>query len=154
MSEQRNKRLIIGIGNEGRGDDGLGWRFAEKAEATFDGMWDVEYRYQLQVEDADLVSNYDTVIFADATVEDLEKGFDFQPCKVSGEYFFSSHMQSPEAVLYLSSTLYKKKPEAFVMKICGHKWEMGVGLSSQAEIHLATAVAYFRTLKILARIES
>ncbi len=144
---------MIGIGNEGRGDDGLGWRFAEKVEATLGGKWDVEYRYQLQVEDADLVSNYDTVIFADATVENLEKGFDFQPCKLSGEYFFSSHMQSPEAVLYLSSTLYKKKPEAFVMKICGQEWEMGVGLSPQAEAHLATAVAYFRKLQNVPDIE-
>jgi hydrogenase maturation protease len=154
MSERKNKRLVIGIGNEGRGDDGLGWRFAEKAAVALGRKWDVEYRYQLQVEDAELVSNYDTVIFADATVENLKRGFDYQPCELSGEYFFSSHMQSPEAVLYLSGTLYKKKPEAFVMKICGHEWEMGVGLSLQAKINLEAALAYFRTLLIPARTES
>lgn len=147
MSGQKIKKLVIGIGNEGRGDDGLGWRFAEKAEAEFVGDFDVEYRYQLQVEDADLVSKYDTVIFADATVETFEMGFDFSPCDLAREYFFSSHMQSPETVLYLSNTLYKKLPDAFIMRICGHEWEMGIGLSEQAQKNLEDAFAHFRTKK-------
>lgn len=143
MSEQKIKKLIIGIGNEGRGDDGLGWRFAEKAEVLSAENFDIEYRYQLQVEDAELVSRYDYVIFADATVEWFENGFDFAPCKSGGEYFFSSHLQSPEAVLHLAETLYKTKPEAFIMRICGEDWEMGIGLSIQASESLKKAIAYF-----------
>ncbi|MBK7097050.1 MAG: hydrogenase maturation protease [Sphingobacteriales bacterium] len=143
MSGQKLNKLIIGIGNEGRGDDGLGWRFAEKMEAVFSDVFDVEYRYQLQVEDAELVSQYDFVVFADATVEIFDKGFEFSPCKLTGEYFFSSHTQSPEAVMYLSKRLYKKLPEAFIMRICGNEWEMGIGLSLQASKSLEKAIAYF-----------
>lgn len=144
MSAKKIKKLVIGIGNEGRGDDGLGWRFAEKTEAGFSAEYDVEYRYQLQVEDADLVSKYDQVIFADATVETFDKGFDFSPCSLTHEYFFSSHMQSPEAVLYLSKTLFEKIPEAFILRICGLEWAMGIGLSLQAEKNLERAFDYFK----------
>ena len=61
--------LIIGIGNSGRNDDGLGWKFVDIASQTMRGYFDVEYRYQLQIEDAELVSKYNKVIFADATQE-------------------------------------------------------------------------------------
>ncbi len=144
MSGHKIKKLIIGIGNEGRRDDGLGWRFAEKAEVFSADFFDFEYRYQLQVEDAELVSRYDYVIFADATVEKFENGFDFAPCRSGGEYFFSSHLQSPEAVLHLSETLYKANPEAYIMRICGEEWEMGIGLSIPANKNLASAITYFK----------
>lgn len=144
MTLQKNKQLIIGIGNEGRGDDGLGWRFAEKAAALDLPGVDIEYRFQLQVEDAELVARYDQVIFADATLEHLEKGFDFAPGPWEGQNFFSSHKQSPETVLYLSKTLYQKLPKAFIMKICGTTWEMGVGLSETAQKNLNAAFELFQ----------
>src|SRR6478736_6461247 len=100
------KILIIGVGNSGRGDDGLGWKLAEKAEELFHDVCDVEYRYQLQVEESELISRYDVVIFADATHELLENGFEFRRCQPAREYFFSSHVQSPEAILYLTDVVF------------------------------------------------
>src|SRR5580765_1251401 len=113
------KFLIIGIGNTGRGDEGLGWKLAEKAEGLFHEEGDVEYRYQLQVEDAELISHYDFVIFADATDNELQKGFSFVKCNPASEYFFSSHIQSPETILYLSKTVFEKSPGAFLLLMKG-----------------------------------
>ena len=64
--KKSDKTIVIGIGNNGRQDDGLGWMFLDFLDEQNANI-DLEYRYQLQIEDADLISNYDTVIFVDAT---------------------------------------------------------------------------------------
>jgi Ni,Fe-hydrogenase maturation factor len=61
-----SRTLLIGIGNSGRADDGLGWAFLDEVEKTLPKNYDLEYRYQLQVEDAELISHYNTVFFIDA----------------------------------------------------------------------------------------
>ena len=93
------KILIIGIGNSSRSDDGSGWKFLENLPADI-GDTDLEYRFQLQVEDADLVKDYDTVIFVDATEKRVPAGFDFSFCDpVSYHDSFTTHRLEPSAVL-------------------------------------------------------
>jgi len=136
--------LIIGIGNNGRNDDGLGWKFVDIASQTMRGYFDVEYRYQLQIEDAELVSKYNKVIFADASQEAIQNGFEITMCKKAGHYFFSSHLQSPEAILYLAEMLYNKRPETFTLAIEGKNWGLGKSISKEAEKNLEKALAYFK----------
>ena len=57
--------LVIGIGNKGRNDDGLGWNFAAFIEQMRLPKVSIEYRYQLQIEDAYLISQYERIFFAD-----------------------------------------------------------------------------------------
>lgn len=137
------KLLVIGIGNTGRGDDGLGWKFADEVKASTGISVVTEYRYQLQVEDAELISHYAMVVFADATEVSLPEGFEMRPCIPASHYYFSSHLQSPEAVLYLSSEIYGKVPQAFLMAITGCEWELSTSLSAMAEFHLQKAIKYF-----------
>jgi len=137
------KMLLIGIGNCGRGDDGLGWSFADYIKEYFSDLFDVEYRYQLQVEDAELISRYRTVIFADASHEKLKEGFELKPCEAAAHYYFSSHMQSPETILFLSGKLFAGIPEAFSMAISGFEWELKTSLHDEAEKNLASAIDYF-----------
>jgi len=75
--------VIFGIGNCGRGDDGLGWAFLDRIqqEPGFRGL--IEYRYQLQPEDAALISRAERVLFVDSYRGDLRGGFQFKPCKAS-----------------------------------------------------------------------
>ncbi|VGO14536.1 hypothetical protein PDESU_03099 [Pontiella desulfatans] len=61
--------LVIGYGNPGRLDDGLGPAFAERIQGLGLSGVTVESNYQLNIEDAELVSRYDTVVFADASVD-------------------------------------------------------------------------------------
>ncbi len=135
--------LVIAIGNCGRNDDGLGWKFADYLRERGTGNMDIEYRYQLQVEDALLVSGYDLVFFVDASHANLEQGFEIKPCNAAGHYFFSSHAQTPETILYLSADLYNKIPIAYTIGIAGFNWGMGTSISYRASNNLEAAFRYF-----------
>lgn len=135
--------IVLGIGNNGRQDDGLGWMFLDFLEEQNSDI-DIEYRYQLQIEDADLISNYETVIFVDATKEETEEGFYLEPCHPSEKYSFSTHSLAPETVLYLSDKLYDHNPDASIFAIQGYDWELIIGLSEKGTINLDKAIKYFK----------
>lgn len=137
-----NRTLLIGIGNYGRSDDALGWKFIDTFE-SHDDLFDFEYRYQLQIEDAELISQYDQVIFVDASHEHYANGFSFHPCEPSASSSFTSHELLPEMVVWLAWELFGKKPEAYVMAITGITWELHHGLSAEAEENFKRAAAYF-----------
>ena len=68
IQSENSKVLLIGYGNPGRLDDGLGPALAEAiAHKEFKNVT-VDANYQLTVEDAAEVAKYDLVIFADADV--------------------------------------------------------------------------------------
>ncbi len=69
------KHIIFGIGNCGRQDDGIGWAFLDLLNKNEFKRTSFEYKYQLQIEDAEQISNYDTVIFVDASKNDLINGY-------------------------------------------------------------------------------
>lgn len=119
------KILLLGIGNSGRADDGLGWLFLDEIEKKYPGIFAIEYRYQLQVEDAELIRHYDSVLFIDATQEKIPDGCAIRPCESSGSFYYSSHLQSPEAIVYLAEELYGRVPDANTLHICGYDWELG-----------------------------
>jgi len=148
------RTLLIGIGNSSRGDDGLAWLFLNDVEKNDPGQFDLEYRYQLQVEDADLISEYDQVLFVDATEELIPEGFSLRKCESAGSFYFSSHLQSPEAVLYLSETLYPNAPNAFVLPITGYRWELGDMVSPEAMTNLDKALVAFRKSVIFKKIQN
>jgi hydrogenase maturation protease len=141
-----SKILLIGIGNNCRGDDGLGWKFIELVESMGLNFIDREYRYQLQVEDAALISEYDVVYFVDASYEKLNAGFELRPCIASDEEQVSTHAQSPGAILKLANDLYKKYPEAWLLAIAGESWELQTTLSEAAEKNLVDAASFFTEL--------
>lgn len=144
LKAEERKILLVGVGNSGRGDDGLGWSFVEAiADDTYDFL-DCEFRYQLQVEDADLIAGYDTVVFVDASMEALKEGFEIYPCTPADQYSFTSHALDPGAVVYLANTLYQEHPEAYVLAIGGTSWELQVGLSKEATDNLNAALGFFR----------
>lgn len=137
------KILIIGIGNSGRGDDGLGWKFTSLVESAGHPFINCEYRYQLQIEDAVLIGEYDLVFFADASHTILKNGFEILPCKATSHYYYSSHMQSPETILYLASDLYNKCPKAYTIAISGYHWYLKTSISKKADKNLESAFAFF-----------
>jgi len=138
-----NSILLIGIGNCGRKDDGLGWKFTELVHLMDVPSLDVEYRYQLQVEDVLLICQYDKIIFADASHDKLEEGFELLPCQAAQHYFFSSHLQTPETILYLAKELYNKTPRAYTLAIQGKNWGIGTNISKGATLNLHKAISFF-----------
>ena len=139
----KKKYIIFGIGNSGRQDDGLGWAFLDSLDKNEFKKASFEYKYQLQIEDAELISNYDTVIFVDASKNDLKKGYNFYPCKATNKHSFSTHALLPETILYLSEHLYDHKPKAYTLEIQGYEWELKNGLTKTASENLNKTVDFF-----------
>jgi hydrogenase maturation protease len=138
-----SKKLIIGIGNESRGDDGLGWAFLKALEKGNYPDWQFIVRYQLNVEDADLIKEADTVVFVDSYNGKLDKGFLLEECHARVDFEYTTHALNPCAVLALCNNLYNHKPLNFVMKIQGYEWGLGKGLSMRAKENLDKALVYF-----------
>lgn len=132
--------MIFGIGNSARQDDGLGWAFLDEIEKqnTFKG--ELHYRYQLNIEDAETVSKAEQVIFVDAFAGKQEDNCVFEECELNGDITFTTHALNPEAIMALCKDVYNKKPEAYVLKISGKEWELGEGLTDEANKNLEKAV--------------
>ena len=135
------KTLLVGIGNYGRADDALGWKFSD--EFSSDERFDVEYRYQLQIEDAQLVSQYDRLIFVDASHEKYANGFSFQRCMPVLNSSYTTHKIAPETILWLAQDLYLANPESYLMAITGNSWKLKIGLSKAASQNLNNAIEHF-----------
>ncbi|NND09008.1 MAG: hydrogenase maturation protease [Saprospiraceae bacterium] len=140
-----NHTLLVGIGNNGRGDDGLGWSLIDKLEKSGLYRGDTIFRYQLQVEDAEVISHYKTVIFVDACRTLLEDGFDVQICKPALSFAFSTHEIPPESILHLCQDLYRKSPQALLLLIEGKDWSLNMGLSKEGSANFDKAWNYLNT---------
>lgn len=141
---EKSKVLLFGIGNCGRADDGLGWAFLDKIKSELPPNYDYEYRYQLQIEDAELASQYDTVIFIDAHKHSFENGFNWEQCFSKATNSFTTHELDPTTVLYLTESIYSIKPNAYILGINGEKYNLDIGLSTLAEQNLFKAISFFK----------
>jgi hydrogenase maturation protease len=135
--------LIIGIGNNTRQDDGLGWDFLALLENDGFNTANLACKYQLMVEDAELISELNSVIFIDACKSELKGGFSFERIYPSEEVSFSTHSVPPNQILKLCETIYTKNPRAHLLRIQGYNWNIGVGLSKRAKTNLKNAFSYF-----------
>ena len=135
--------LLIGIGNSSRRDDGLGWAFLDEIKKRKIPGDELIYKYQLNIEDAEMISEADTIIFIDAYSGELENGFSFEKCKPIDSFEFTTHSLNPGVIVSLCQNLYDVEPEAYVLKIQGKQWELKEGLSIQAQKNLDKAINYF-----------
>lgn len=139
MSKEETKQLlIIGIGNSGRSDDGIGWKLLDGLDHIIPSVC-IVYRYQLHVEDAELISHFNKVIFVDATKEKVNHGFFFRKCIPENKCSFSSHALDPETVLWLEKELYHNAPKAYVLGVSGVEWKLSQGLSHTGNSNMLDA---------------
>jgi len=140
------RALLIGYGNPGRLDDGLGPALAAEIEKLAISGVTVESNYQLTVEDAAAVAECDVVIFADASVDGAEPFF-IAPVEPRTEVSFSSHSVAPAAVLGLARDLFGRRPAAYAVGVRGYEFdEFGERLSPKARQNLRAAVEGVATL--------
>jgi hydrogenase maturation protease len=139
--------LIYGYGNPGREDDGLGNELVRRVQEwskamNFQGL-EFDSNYQLNIEDAELISGKDIVIFADASTEDIQ---DFKLTEVTGEndVSFTTHAASPGYIVKLCMDLFGKCPEVFLLHIKGYQWEFKEGLSEGALQNLQKATTFIQ----------
>ena len=143
----KNTVLLIGYGNPGRRDDGLGPALAEAVEKLGLPGVTVDSDYQLIVEDAAAAAEHEVVVFADASVDGAEP-FSFERLMPGGgELGFSSHSVEPEGVLALARDLFGATPKAYVLGIRGYEFnEFGEYLSEKAKHNLDCALRFVQAL--------
>jgi len=142
--ERNGRILLIGYGNPGRLDDGLGPALAAEVERLRLPGIDVEADYQLTVEDAGDIARYDIVIFADASVNGAEPYF-VEPVKAKPAMSFSTHSVEPEALMHMAHTLFDGNTRGYVLGIRGYEFnEFGERLSPRAARNLESAITYVR----------
>lgn len=139
--------LIYGIGNLGREDDGLGIRFIEALEELdLHSSIQLDSNYQLNVEDSILISEFETVLFVDASAEEpAQRPFGIRQLHPSGEIAFSTHALSFESLLAITEQYYQKKPQAFLLTIPGSNWGIADQLTTEALDHLEQTLEIFKT---------
>ena len=136
------KVLLIGYGNPGRLDDGLGPAVAEEIEKLNIDDIDCDSDYQLTVEDAVDIHNHDIVIFADADVS-CTTPFYFKKISAGKSASFSSHSISPKSLLALVKQIYSTEANAFVLGIRGYEFnEFEERLSKDARSNLNQALEF------------
>jgi hydrogenase maturation protease len=138
--------LIIGYGNPGRLDDGLGPAFAKAVEEWNIPGITVDSAYQLSVEDSHAVARHDLVIFADATVGETDS-FYFRKLKPETEINHTTHHLDPASVFGLARKLFDTKCEAYELGIRGYAFnDFGEHFSTGAEENLAASLTFIRQL--------
>jgi hydrogenase maturation protease len=140
MDPERARVLVIGYGNPGRRDDGLGPAFAAALEARRIPGVAVDSDYQLTVEDAHAMAGVETVLFADADASGPEpfavRRVDPRPANAVG-----THGVEPGEVLELARSLFGARCAAFVLGIRGYEFDLFTeGLSGRARANLAAAL--------------
>jgi len=144
------KILFYGYGNPGRQDDALGIRFIEQMEIWVkkNGYKNISFdsNYQLNIEDADTISEHDIVFFVDASMEQLEGFIVTEVEHSNAQVEFTMHAISPGVVLSLCKQIYEKAPQAYLLHIKGFEWELefNKGLTEQGEKNLDEALKFIQ----------
>lgn len=148
MTALKPSVLVYGYGNPGRQDDGLGVLLAERIDAWaksqgYTSLF-TDSNYQLNLEDAEAISRYDMVIFADASQADLAD-FDLVELQPSPAVEFTMHAVSPAFILHLCHQVFDRKPRAYLLHIRGYSWEFMAPVTETARENLEKAGVFVET---------
>ena len=138
--------VVLGWGNESRGDDGLGPALTRRVEAVGLPYVTAIEDFQLQLEHAVDLDGADLVLFVDASVAAPDP-FTFTETGPRPGLTHTSHAMAPEAVLdVFTRVLGRDPPPAFVLGVRGEAFELGSGLGPAAEARLEAAWDLLRDL--------
>jgi len=143
IAPQAPRILVIGYGNPGRQDDGLGPAAANAIEGLDWPNLSTIDNYQLAIEDAIDIAGHDVIWFVDAScvsgmpcaIRRLSPAFDIS---------FTSHLLKPETLLAITAQQFGMSPKAYLVSIRGYDFDFYEGLSGRAAGNLAIAVAVLR----------
>ncbi len=132
--------LVLGYGNPGRQDDGLGPAAAAGIDQL--GWPDLTAfdNYQLSIEDAIDVAAHDVVWFVDAAKAGPAP-YAVHEVVPARSIEFTSHIVRPEAILAIAHQCYGGAPQAFLLAIRGYAFEFVEQLTPQAADNLQAALA-------------
>jgi hydrogenase maturation protease len=135
--------LLFGYGNLSRGDDALGPLLLEYAESHCDlDAIEILSDFQLQIEHALDLEDRRLVLFVDASVACAD-AFDFAMLEPARDKSYTTHAMSPAAVLDVYQSIKNQTPPpCFLLSIKAEQFELGDGLSLNAENNLVQACSF------------
>jgi hydrogenase maturation protease len=148
METKAPKILVYGYGNPGRQDDALGIALVDEIEKWCNekGLKNIEtsQNYQLNIEDAEKISHFDQVIFADASVN-ITCPYSFDKVIPSLDTEFTMHSVTPSFVLGLCNHLFTKNITAYQLQIRGEKWNFMEEMTFNAADNLSSALEFLKS---------
>jgi hydrogenase maturation protease len=131
--------VVIGWGNDARGDDALGPLLLRRIEAMRQPDVETIEAYQLQIEHALDLDGFEAALFIDASY-DAPPPFRFAEIGPSAARTPATHALAPEAVLDVFVQIKgRAPPPAYLLAVRGEKFELGEGLSAQGVANLTAA---------------
>jgi hydrogenase maturation protease len=138
--------LVIGYGNDWRGDDGLGPLIAESvAVLNLPGVR-VRTAVQLLPEFAADLAEVRLAFFVDAAVHQSGPGVRVQFLTAESALDWCTHCADPRPLLALTRALYAYVPQAWWFTVAGWNFDFGQGLSDPAEKNARQAHACLKRL--------
>jgi hydrogenase maturation protease len=133
--------LVLGYGNPGRQDDGLGPAAAMALADLGWGHVTAFDNYQLNIEDALDVARHDMVWFVDAA-KSGGAPYEVQELQPAEGIEFTSHLVTPATILAIAQRYYGAAPQAFVLAIRGYEFEFIETLTPGGADNLRAAVGF------------
>jgi hydrogenase maturation protease len=142
--------VLLGYGNPSRGDDALGPRLLERAEAWLAEHPELEVAtvadFQLQIEHALDLKDRDLALFLDADAA-CPGPYAFASVAPARDDSYTTHELSPGAVLQVFRQVEgAAPPPAYILSVRGERFDLGEPLSPEAEAHLEAAWAFLQGL--------
>jgi hydrogenase maturation protease len=138
--------LVIGFGNEWRGDDGIGPEVARRIEAFQLPGVRVLVAQQLVPELAQTLSVVERAFFVDACLGPRTSAIAVEPLMEDCAGSLATHISSPHALLTLSRILYGRSPRAWLVTIEGTRFELGESLSQIARGRVKQAAEHIAAM--------
>lgn len=139
------KLLILGYGNPDREDDGVAWHILraltarlglvspDSYEDEFPESPQIDFSFALQLtpEMAEDILVYPYVCFVDAHTGNIPEPV--RLIEVESEFQASpfTHHLTPQSLLSMCETIYRKKPEAVLLSVLGHRFLFSRQLSEE-----------------------
>jgi hydrogenase maturation protease len=127
--------VIIGYGNQLRGDDGVGLLVLDELSHSFSGRPDICLirRHQLDIADTEDISQSRAVIFVDAHVSEEREDVELSELDlVEGATYVVTHISLPEELMSATQAIYGTAPSAYVCAVRGYDFEFGTAATENA----------------------
>ena len=138
--------LVVGYGNELRGDDGVGPAVARRVEELCLVGVQTMALHQLAPELAEAIAAVRAVIFVDARPISSSGTVEVIALEPDVECGIRTHTSNPRSLLALANALFGRSPPAWLVAVPGTCFDLVEGLSPLARAGVAGAVEEIRRL--------
>jgi hydrogenase maturation protease len=132
--------IVIGYGNELRGDDAIGQQVAKAIKFWCLSSVKSIAVHQLTPELAEPLAKAELAIFVDACINSHSHEIQVQSLLPSNFNTINAHICDPRSLLALSQVLYGSSPPAWLVTVPGINFELSDRISPTAEKGIAGAL--------------